>query len=156
MAKARNTVLVVEDEEHIRTVVEYNLRRQGFDVYTAENGLGGLDLARKVRPDVILLDWMMPEMDGLEVLAELKRDSATSRIPVLMLTAKGMAGDMERALRLGADDYITKPFDPASLGGIIIEKLEKQTRQAPTASSVGAIAGGEDGLVETTTPKNQL
>ncbi|HLB74628.1 MAG TPA: response regulator [Sedimentisphaerales bacterium] len=155
MAKARNTVLVVEDEEHIRTVVEYNLRRQGFDVYTAENGLGGLDLARKVRPDVILLDWMMPEMDGLEVLAELKRDRATSKILVLMLTARGMAGDMERALRLGADDYITKPFDPASLGGIIVEKLEKQARQAPAASSAGAVADDEDGLVERTTAKNQ-
>ncbi len=146
-------VLLVEDEEHIRTVVEYNLRRQGFDVYTAENGLDGLDAARKVRPDVILLDWMMPEMDGLEVLAELKRDSATSKIPVLMLTARGMAGDMERAIRLGADGYITKPFDSASLGGIIIEKLEKQTRQPPTTECAGAIGDDEDRPVEKTTMK---
>jgi len=131
MANGRNTVLVVEDEEHIRTVIEYNLRRQGFDVYTAENGLDGLDLVRRVRPDVVLLDWMMPEMDGLEMLAELKRDPRTADIRVLMLTAKGMVADIEKALELGADDYITKPFDPASLGETVRRQLDKEAKAAP-------------------------
>ena len=128
MAKGRNTVLVVEDEEHIRTVIEYNLRRQGFDVYTAADGLDGLDLVKRVWPDVVLLDWMMPEMDGLEVLAKLKRDPTTKDILVLMLTAKGMAADIQKALELGADDYITKPFDPASLGQTITKELDKRIK----------------------------
>ena len=123
--------MVVEDEEHIRTVIEYNLRRQGFDVYTAENGLDGLELVRRVRPDVVLLDWMMPEMDGLEMLTELKREPSTEDICVLMLTAKGMAADIEKALELGADDYITKPFDPALLGETVAKKLDKETKPAP-------------------------
>ncbi len=144
MAKARNTVLVVEDEDHIRTVIEYNLRRQGFDVYTAENGPNGLDLVRRVRPDVVLLDWMMPEMDGLEVLAELKRDPTTEDIPVLMLTAKGMAADILKALELGADDYITKPFDPTSLGPTITKELERQTKLAPTEKNTGVITDAKD------------
>jgi len=120
-----NTVLVVEDEEHIRIVVEYNLKRDGFEVYSAEDGAAGLELARRVIPDVILLDWMLPEMNGMEVLAELKHDKKTEHIPVFMLTAKGMTSDIDRAFDMGADDYITKPFDPRLLGGIIRKKLEE-------------------------------
>jgi DNA-binding response OmpR family regulator len=120
-----NTVLLVEDEEHIRLVVEYNLRHDGFEVYIAENGPGALEAARKVVPDAILLDWMLPGMDGLEVLTELKHDKTTEHIPVFMLTAKGMPSDINRALELGADDYITKPFDPRQLGEIIRKKLQQ-------------------------------
>lgn len=120
-----NTVLLVEDEEHIRLVVEYNLRHDGFEVYIAENGPGALEVARKVVPDAILLDWMLPGMDGLEVLTELKHDKTTEHIPVFMLTAKGMPSDINRALELGADDYITKPFDPRQLGEIIRKKLQQ-------------------------------
>jgi DNA-binding response OmpR family regulator len=120
-----NTILVVEDEEHIRLVVEYNLRREGFEVYLAEDGSTALELARKAIPDVILLDWMLPGMDGLEVLTELKHDKRTEHIPVFMLTAKGMPGDIDRAFDLGADDYITKPFDPRLLGEVIKKKLEE-------------------------------
>ena len=134
MSDVPNTVLVVEDEDHIRTVVKYNLEREGFDVYLAEDGSIGLELARRVEPDIILLDWMMPEMDGLEVLTEFKRDEATAGIPVFMMTAKGMAADIEKARQLGADDYITKPFDPTSLGLYIREKLgareEAEARRA--------------------------
>ncbi len=119
------TVLVVEDEEHIRRVLEYNLKLDGFAVYLAEDGPAGLGIAREKQPDVILLDWLMPEMDGLEVLAELKRDNTTSHIPVFMLTAKGMIRDVSQALEMGIDDYITKPFDPMQLGKTIREKLEK-------------------------------
>jgi DNA-binding response OmpR family regulator len=120
-----NIVLVVEDEEHIRLVVEYNLKRDGFEVYLAEDGPTALELACKVMPDVILLDWMLPGMNGLEVLTELKHDKRTEHIPVFMLTAKGMASDIARAFDLGADDYITKPFDPRLLGEVIKKKLEE-------------------------------
>jgi len=120
-----NTVLVIEDETHIGIVVEYNLKRDGFEVYLAEDGTSGLELARKIIPDVILLDWMLPGMDGLEVLTELKNDKTTEHIPVFMLTAKGMASDINRALDLGADDYITKPFNPRQLGELINKKLHE-------------------------------
>ena len=119
------TVLVVEDEEHIRRVLEYNLKLDGFEVYLAEDGATGLKLARENSPDVILLDWLMPVMNGLQVLAELKTDGNTEHIPVFMLTAKGMLNDVTQAIEMGADDYITKPFNPIQLGKTIREKLEK-------------------------------
>jgi len=118
------SVLVVEDENHIRNILEYNLKLNGFEVCTAENGSKGVELARQKIPDVILLDWMMPEKDGLEVLSELKNNKQTENIPVFMLTAKAMTEDLGRALREGADDYIAKPFDPAELGQIVRSKLE--------------------------------
>jgi DNA-binding response OmpR family regulator len=118
-------VLVVEDEPHIRRVLEYNLKLDGFGVYLAEDGAAGLTLAREKHPDVILLDWLMPNMSGLNVLAELKNDISTEHIPVFMLTAKGMLSDVTQAIDMGADDYITKPFNPMQLGKTIREKLEK-------------------------------
>jgi len=119
------TVLVVEDEAHIRRVLEYNLKLDGFEVYLAEDGATGLKLAREKHPDVILLDWLMPEMNGLQVITELKNDGSTEHIPVFMLTAKGMLNDVTQAIEMGADDYITKPFNPMQLGKTIREKLEK-------------------------------
>jgi DNA-binding response OmpR family regulator len=119
------TVLVVEDEAHIRRVLEYNLKLDGFEVYLAEDGATGLKLAREKSPDVILLDWLMPEMNGLQVLKELKNNSNTEHIPIFMLTAKGMLSDVTQAIDMGADDYITKPFNPMQLGKTLREKLEK-------------------------------
>jgi DNA-binding response OmpR family regulator len=119
------TVLVVEDEAHIRRVLEYNLKLDGFQVYLAEDGATGLKLAHEKVPDVILLDWLMPEMNGLQVLTELKNDSNTAHIPVFMLTARGMLSDVTQAIDMGADDYITKPFNPMQLGKTLREKLEK-------------------------------
>jgi two-component system, OmpR family, phosphate regulon response regulator PhoB len=118
-------ILIVEDEAHIRRVLEYNLKLDGFEVYMAEDGATGLQLAREKSPDIILLDWLMPVTNGLQVLAELKADSCTEHIPVIMLTAKGMLNDVTQALKTGADDYITKPFNPVHLGKTILEKLEK-------------------------------
>jgi len=118
-------VLVVEDEEHIRVVLEYNLRLEGFDVYLAGDGATGLRLAREIKPDVVLLDWMMPGMNGLAVLSELKNDEKTMHIHVFMLTAKGVASDRELALSVGADDYIVKPFDFKQLSKTIKETLEE-------------------------------
>ncbi len=119
------TVLIVEDEQHIRRVLDYNLKLDGFKVHLAEDGATGLKLARQIQPDVILLDWLMPEMDGLEVLTELKAGEKTKHIPVFMLTAKGMLQDVSQAFDMGIDDYITKPFNPMQLGKTIREKLEK-------------------------------
>jgi DNA-binding response OmpR family regulator len=121
----RITILVIEDEEYIRTILEYNLKLDGFDVYLAGDGRSGLELARQKCPRVILLDWMLPDMDGLKVLSELKSDGRTTDIPVFMLTAKSMQVDAGKALYEGADDYITKPFDPMALGAAIKEKLRK-------------------------------
>lgn len=129
----RPTVLFVDDERHIRTLVRYNLDRDGYQVLLAANGKEGLRMAQKEEPSLILLDVMMPEMDGLEVLAKLKHNKKTSRIPVFMLTAKSMIGDMERAFALGADDYITKPFEPAELGETIARKLRKLAKRRKEA-----------------------
>ena len=109
-------ILIVEDEAHIRKVLEYNLKLDGFEVYMAEDGATGLQLVREKKPDVILLDWLMPVMNGLQVLAELKADNSTEDIPVFMLTAKGMLNDVTLALETGAANYITKPFNPVQLG----------------------------------------
>jgi len=132
MMSERISVLVIEDEEHVRKVLEYNLKLDGFEVYLAEDGPCGLEAARERRPDVILLDWLMPKIDGLEVLSELKHDEKTKHIPVFMLTAKGMMLDVGRALYEGADDYITKPFDPIQLGETIKQKLEKCAKMKST------------------------
>ncbi|MGD2094252.1 MAG: response regulator [Phycisphaerales bacterium] len=119
------SVLVIEDEPHIRDILEHNLKLDGFEVYAAEDGPAGLELVHEKSPRLILLDWMMPGMDGLEVLSRLKSDKKTEHIPVFMLTAKGSMYDLGQALYKGADDYITKPFDPTELGKIVREKLKK-------------------------------
>lgn len=118
-------VVVIEDEAHIRKALEYNLKMDGFDVQVAENGRVGLEMVTREKPDLILCDWMMPEMNGLEVLSELKDDKSLADIPVFMLTAKSMDGDLDIAMDKGADGYITKPFDPLKLGETLRQKLEK-------------------------------
>ena len=118
------SVLVVDDEEHIRNILEYNLELHGFKVYQAEDGPTGLELAREKKPGMILLDWMLPGMDGLKVLEKLKADQRTKSIPVFMLTAKRMMHDVGKALYAGADDYIVKPFEAEELGEVLRHKLE--------------------------------
>jgi len=98
------SVLVIEDESYVRAVLEYNLQMEEFEVYFAEDGLSGVELALQKKPGLILLDWMLPGMDGLEVLAKLKSYEETKDIPVLMLTAKGRMDDVALALGAGADD----------------------------------------------------
>ena len=117
------SVLCIDDERNIRILVEYNLRLDGFTVYVASNGESGLKQAQSRKPDLILLDIMMPGMDGLQVLAALKQNEKTRSIPVFMLTAKNLIGDMERAFAIGADDYITKPFQAEELSETIRRKL---------------------------------
>jgi len=121
---SRISVLVIEDEAPIRKVLKYNLERDGFEVHLAANGKIGLEIARKQKPQSILLDWLMPEMDGLQVLAELKQDEITKNIPVFMLTAKVMPGDVGQAIIEGVDGYFAKPFDATKLGQTLKYKLE--------------------------------
>jgi len=123
-------VLAVDDDELIRKALKRSLKLYGFEVYLAKDGLTGLKLAQEKRPKFILLDWMMPEMDGLEILSELKHDERTEHIPVFMLTDRAMIGDLDRAFVIGADDYITKPSDLTQLGKIVKTKWEKYTEPA--------------------------
>lgn len=110
--KMKNTVLVVEDEHDIRALLEYNLTRDGFSVRAVETGEQALSAVTTMPPDLILLDLMLPGIDGLQVCRKLKSDATTANIPILMLTAKDEESDVVTGLELGADDYVTKPFSP--------------------------------------------
>jgi DNA-binding response OmpR family regulator len=118
------SILIVDDEPRIRLALEYNLRKDGFEVFTARDGFEGLNLALDIKPDLILLDWMMPEMSGIEVMRKLKINEGTRDIPVFMCTAKSAIGDLDRGYNVGADYYITKPFDIWKLGELIRDKLK--------------------------------
>jgi CheY-like chemotaxis protein len=109
------TVLVVDDDPVIQKLLKVNFEMEGYTVLSAPDGADGLDQARAHAPDVIILDVMMPRMNGLEVLAALKSDEATDSIPVILLSAKAQAGDVQAGLDRGADAYVTKPFDPLDL-----------------------------------------
>ena len=108
-------IVIVEDEPDILDVLSYNLKREGFEVATSQNGAEGLGLIQRLKPDLVLLDLMLPGMDGLDVCRQLKTNSVTDNIPVIMLTAKGEESDVVLGLGLGADDYIPKPFSPKEL-----------------------------------------
>ena len=108
-------VLVVDDEPDIVALVAYHLAKSGYTVSTATSGPEGLAVARRDKPSLIVLDLMLPGLSGLEVMEELRSDSATSRIAVLMLTARREESDRIKGLTLGADDYLTKPFSPQEL-----------------------------------------
>lgn len=122
-------VLVIDDDELVRIELKRALQLYGFKVYLAKDGPTGLKLAQKKTPALILLDWMMPEMDGLEVLSDLKHNKNTKHIPVFMLTDKGMIGNVNDAFETGDDDYIIKPLDLTNLGKTVRAKWEKYTNQ---------------------------
>ena len=109
---ARERILVIEDEPDIAEVLQYNLEKEGFEVEMARRGDAGLEAVRRDAPDLIVLDLMRPGIDGLELTRLLKRDAATSKLPIVMLTARGEEVDRIVGLELGADDYIAKPFSP--------------------------------------------
>jgi len=108
-------VLVVEDEAALVTLLTYNLERAGFRVAAAKDGEEALLLVREERPDLVLLDWMLPLMSGIEVCRQLRRAPETRALPVILLTARGEEGDKLRGLEAGADDYVTEPFSPSEL-----------------------------------------
>lgn len=108
-------VLIVEDEPALVTLLRYNLEREGFDVSEATDGEEAMVSVAEQRPDLIVLDWMLPHLSGLEVCRQLRRAPETRATPIIMLTAKGEEQDRVRGLESGADDYVTKPFSPAEV-----------------------------------------
>lgn len=132
---AEGTVLVIEDEENLQEALKYNLEREGYDVLTASDGERGLGMAREKRPDLVILDIMLPLLDGLEVCRILRREHDT---PIIMLTAKGEEVDRVVGLELGADDYITKPFSMRELLArlrSVLRRTRNQSREDTLPSS---------------------
>ena len=108
-------ILIVEDEQDIADLIGFNLQRAGFEVLKAHDGIAGTETALRERPDLIVLDLMLPGRDGYAVFRELRRDARTTGIPVIMLTARAQTEDRIQGLEAGADDYLTKPFSPKEL-----------------------------------------
>ncbi|MDP9069742.1 MAG: response regulator [Actinomycetota bacterium] len=109
------TVLVVDDDPVIQGLLRVNFEMEGYDVIIASDGVEGVELARSEHPDIVILDVMMPRMDGLEVARVLKGDPSTSPIPIMLLSAKAQEADLRAGDATGADAYVTKPFDPLDL-----------------------------------------
>lgn len=112
---AHESILVIEDEEDIAELIRYNLEREGYRVVHAESGERGLEIVRRQRPDLVLLDLMLPGIDGLEVCKRVRADVAGAQTPIIMVTARGEEADVVTGLELGAEDYLTKPFSPRVL-----------------------------------------
>ena len=111
----KQKIIVVEDEPDLVDVVTYNLKREGYLVLAAQRGDEGLNLIRSERPDLVLLDLMLPGMDGLSICRQMKSDSSLSEIPIIIASAKGEESDVVIGLEMGADDYLAKPFSPREL-----------------------------------------
>ncbi len=112
---SKKTIVVVEDEVDIREVLIYNLEREGYQVFGAADGVKGLKMIQEKLPDLVLLDLMLPGLDGLQICKHLKDNSATLQIPIVMVSARSEESDIVLGLELGADDYVTKPFSPREL-----------------------------------------
>ena len=129
MTKPR--VLVVEDEAPLVAMLRYNLEKEGFEVEEASNGEEALIKIAELKPDVVLLDWMLPLVSGIEVCRQLRRARSTRTLPVIMLTARGEEADRVRGLDSGADDYVVKPFSPTEL----VARLRAVMRRAQPATT---------------------
>jgi len=132
---SKETILIVDDEEDVLELVRYNLDKNSYCVETATTGEEALTKARAKLPDLVILDLMLPGIDGLEVCKKLKSDTKTQHIPVIMLTAKGEEADIVTGLELGADDYVTKPFSPkvliARVRRILHRTIARDLEKAP-------------------------
>ena len=122
-------VLVVDDDTTILRLLQVNLEMEGHEVHTADDGRGALERVRDVEPEVVLLDVMMPHVDGWQVCERLREDHAFDELPVIFLSARAQQADIARGWHAGADAYITKPFDPLELVGLV-ERLARDGRPA--------------------------
>jgi len=136
---SKEKMLIIEDEKDIVKMLDYNLKKEGFKTLSAYNGEDGLDMASKENPDLILLDLMLPEIDGFDVCKALKSDPKTSHIPIIILTAKDQETDKIVGLELGADDYVTKPFSPRELIARIkaVLRRAKEKGKLPEVLKIG-------------------
>ena len=125
----KTSLLIIEDEEDIQELLQYNLSKEGFRTIGALSGEDGLKKVRKERIDLIVLDLMLPGMDGLDVCRHLKKDDKTQNIPIVMVTAKGEEADVVTGLEMGADDYIVKPFSPKILVARIKSVLRRKSAE---------------------------
>ena len=132
MIKDNKTILIVDDEPPIREVLVYNLKKEGYNVIEAEDGVTAVNIATEQRPDLILLDIMLPKLDGLSVCKRIKN---TYNVPILMLTAKDSEIDKILGLELGADDYITKPFSVREL----VARVKANLRKVDASNNVGRL-----------------
>jgi DNA-binding response OmpR family regulator len=133
---AKSTVLVIDDEKDLIELVSYNLEREGFLVKGAIDGESGVSTAVRDNPDVILVDLMLPGIDGLEVCRQLRSETKTAHIPIIMLTAKSQESDRIVGLELGADDYVTKPFSPRELSARVKAVLRRSSAQISQPSLI--------------------
>jgi diguanylate cyclase (GGDEF)-like protein len=135
-----DVILVADDDPDILRFVELNLRLEGYEVYTAADGEEALEVAKERSPELVILDVMMPRMDGYEVCQRLRQDSRTSHMCIIMLTAKSMSADKVLGLTSGADDYISKPFDPMELVARVKTTL-RRTREMTAMSPLTGLPG---------------
>jgi DNA-binding response OmpR family regulator len=131
------TLLVVEDDETLRETIAYNLQEEGYDVLTAADGERGLELIRTHIPELVILDIMLPRLDGLAVTRMVRKDAGIAHVPIIMLTARGTQGDKMVGLDSGADDYITKPFGL----GELLARIRAVLRRAPAPLQTNGTAG---------------
>ena len=127
---SQDKILIVDDEEHIRELIKYNLEKEDYKIFCAEDGIEALEIAREKKPTLILLDVMLPQMDGYDVCKEIRKDNSISSTPIIMITAKGEELDKVLGLELGADDYITKPFSIRELIARIKAVLRRTSKQS--------------------------
>ena len=133
------TVLIAEDESDIRQLISFNLERESMDTLLAKDGVEAFEIAKEKEPDLIILDLMLPRMDGFTVFKELRLDSRTKDIPVIMLTAKAQLDDVIAGLEMGADDYLTKPFSPKEL----VLRVKALLRRIKTTTANSTITSGK-------------
>jgi len=138
----KEKILIVEDEKDIVKMLDYNLKKEGFRTISCYDGEDALDLASREHPDLIILDLMLPGIDGLEVCKTLKKESKASGIPIIMLTAKAQEADKVVGLELGADDYVTKPFSPRELLARVKAVLRrmKEREKLPEILKIGDLS----------------
>ena len=133
-----NTIAIVEDEPNIVELVKYNLDREGYRTVSANDGRKGLELVRQELPDLVILDLMLPELDGMSVCKQLRAENTTKSIPIIILTAKSEEADRVLGLEMGADDYVTKPFSPREL----VARVRAVLRRS------GTVEEGEPDVIE--------
>lgn len=140
-----HTILVVEDELTLRDTLAYRLRSDGYQVITANDGFAAIEAARRAHPDLLILDLMLPGLDGLEVCKQVRANPETMSSPIIMLTARTEESDMILGLELGADDYVTKPFSWPELRA----RIRSQLRRAEQAATDSMDGGEKQGIIET-------